>query len=148
MGRITQSHCHCAVNAGILSASSLITHWEGGALVSLQMKELRLRGETSWQDNLVWMWQIWDLKFGWSTPKPLLFTLCFFRIKALLTLVSLGWMLAHIIGEYYFCKDTGLMGHQQEHSLIVLELVNIDSVWRTLGFWFKLLAVCPESSND
>lgn len=34
-------------------------------------------------------------------------------------------MLAHIIGESYFCKDTGLMGHQQEHSLIVLELVII-----------------------
>lgn len=43
-------------------------------------------------------------------------------------------MLMHIIGEYYFCKDTGLMGHQQEHSLVVLEFVTIDIVWRILGF--------------
>lgn len=149
MGGITQSQYHRAVNArhliGIISGYPL----RSSALVSLQMKALRWNRWNILTRSL--STNVADLGFDvWLVcPKaPVLYYIFFFMIRALLTLVFIGWMLAHILVEYYFRKDTGLMGHQQEHSLIVLEFVTRDSVWRTLGFWFKLLGVCPKSSND
>lgn len=68
-------------------------------------------------------------------PKSLFSTVCFsFGIKASLFSQALDVVIP--LQNTVLCMYTmrqWLMGHQQQHCLIILESVTTESVWRTLG---------------